>query len=73
LPCGRILVLRTRPVEVGMWLVIVGGIIVCVVGLAAVYDYISRRHGGDNTISASGPMAPTIDPVEYHEDSWTGR
>ncbi|HTX85190.1 MAG TPA: hypothetical protein VME44_23640 [Streptosporangiaceae bacterium] len=56
-----------------MFLIIAGCVIVGAVGLAALYDYISKRHGRDNSISASGPMAPTIDPVEYHEDGWTGR
>jgi hypothetical protein len=49
-------------------LIIVGGVIVGGVGLAALYDYVSRRHGRKNSISASGPMSPNIDPMDFDEE-----
>jgi hypothetical protein len=55
-----------------MFLIIAGCVIVGAVGLAALYDYISKRRGRDIEISASGPMTPTIDQTHYHEDGWTG-
>ena len=55
-----------------MFFIIAGCVIVGAVGLAALYDYISKRRGKNIEISASGPMTPTIDQTHYHEDGWTG-
>jgi hypothetical protein len=39
-----------------MFLAITGGILVGGVGLAALYDFIARRHGKNVSVSASGPF-----------------
>jgi hypothetical protein len=39
-----------------MGLAITGAVVVGSVGLAAVYDYISRRHGKNTSVSVSGPI-----------------
>jgi hypothetical protein len=38
---------HSRPVEVPMWLVIAGGILVGSIGLGALYDHVARRRGRD--------------------------
>jgi hypothetical protein len=39
-----------------MFLAITGGVLVGGVGLAALYDYIAKKHGKNVSISASGPF-----------------
>jgi hypothetical protein len=54
-----------------MVLAITGGVIVGGVGLAALYDYIAKRHGRNVSISASAPMMNIIDATSFHEDGLT--
>jgi hypothetical protein len=39
-----------------MFLAITGGILVGGVGLAAIYDYVARRHGRNTAVDGSGPL-----------------
>jgi hypothetical protein len=56
---------------VAMFLAIVGGVLVGGVGLAALYDYIAKRHGKNVSVSGAGPMMRVIDSTRLHEDGWT--
>jgi hypothetical protein len=55
-----------------MFLAIAGAILVGAVGLAALYDYISKRHGRDISVDGSGPLMNVIDSTRLHESGLTG-
>ena len=56
-----------------MFLVIAGAILVGVVGLAALYDYISKRHGRVISVDGSGPLDETSSTApRLHESGLTG-
>jgi hypothetical protein len=54
-----------------MFLVIAGAILVGAVGLGALYDYISKRHGRSISIDGSGPIINVIDSTHLHESGLT--
>jgi len=48
-----------------MWLVIVGGSIVGIIGLGAVYDHVVRRHGRSESFGGS-PGSPSYPAQSEH-------
>jgi hypothetical protein len=52
--CILILGSHSQPVEVPMFLVILGSALVGCVGLAALYDYVARRRGRNESFGSSG-------------------
>jgi hypothetical protein len=60
--CILILDRHSQPVELAMFLVIVGAALVGCVGLGAVYDYVARRRGRNETFGSSGDPSITAPP-----------
>jgi hypothetical protein len=54
--------------EVTMWLVIVGGVLVGIVGIGAIFDLVARRHGRSSSFGGN-TGSPTITAQTEHNST----